>query len=200
MNGLIQRLLAAPRDPLLQRLLLWVNAAGAVFGYNWYVEQLGMLPVYTWPVVADSPLAVTGFALVMWLRLRGRPVPWVEMWSSLAVIKYGAWAALLWLASWSTGTPITAFDFFGLFLTHIGMVLQGVILFRHVPAVPRLGGLAIVGWFFANDFFDYSFGLHPTIPMRLFVWCAVSAVLLSSYNAWLGHRHWLRTRSQRNAV
>lgn len=173
--------------PLLV-FLLAVNAIGAVFGYHWYAWQLSQLPLYTWPVVFDSPFAVTGVALVAWLRLRGRAVAWLELWAALAVIKYGAWAALLWLASWSTGTPVLAFDFFGLFLTHIGMILEGSVLLRHIPPLPAAQRAAVALWFFANDYFDYVHGLHPTLPPRLFGWCAATAVALSSLGALLAWR------------
>lgn len=172
-------------DPPPPRPLLWflvlINLVGAAFGYNWYAAQLSGLPAYTWIVVADSPLSVTGLAVAAFLRLRGRIRPWLELWSALAVIKYGAWAALLWLASWSTGYPIYAFDLFGLFLTHIGMVLEGLLVLRHAPPVPARQAVPVLAWFFLNDYFDYVHRLHPTILARLFAWCAATAVLLSCF-------------------
>lgn len=174
-----RRILAPPPPRFFLWFLLWVNIVGAVFGYNWYAWQLSQLPVLTWIVVFDSPLSVTGVALVAWLRLRGRIHPWLELWSALAVIKYGAWAALLWIASWSTGIAVTAFDLFGLFLTHIGMVLQGLVLLRYIPPVPLAHAGAVLLWFFVNDYFDYVHRLHPLIPAHLFTWSAATAVLLS---------------------
>ena len=54
-------------DPPPPRPLLWflvlINLVGAAFGYNWYAAQLSGLPAYTWIVVADSPLSVTGLAV-----------------------------------------------------------------------------------------------------------------------------------------
>lgn len=189
MSTVVRRLWEAPYHRSFLHLLLWVNVVGAIFGYNWYVDQIRTLPVYVWPVVVDSPLAVTGVALVCLLRLRGRVVPWLELWSALAVIKYGAWAAMLWIGSWSTGTPVTAFDLFGLFLTHIGMVVQGFIVLRRIPRVPIPHVVAVVGWFFVNDYVDYVHLLHPTFPSRLFVWCAASAIVLSVCLGYLGYRH-----------
>lgn len=184
-----RRLVVSPPPRPFLWFLFWVNVVGAVFGYNWYVWQLKQLPVYTWIVVFDSPLSVTGVALVAWLRLRGRILPWLELWSALAVIKYGAWAALLWIASWSTGTPIAAFDLFGLFLTHVGMVLEGLIVLRHAPPVPTRQAALVLLWFFVNDYFDYVHKLHPTIPARLFTWCAATAILLSLALLALYRRH-----------
>lgn len=199
MLDIVRSLWMAPYTRPFLLFLLAVNTVGAIFGYNWYAWQLSQLPVYTWLVVFDSPLAVTGVASVALLRLRGRVVPWLELWAALAVIKYGAWAALLWLASWGTGTPIIIFDLFGLFLTHVGMVLEGIVVLRQVPRVPRLQGLLVVLWFFANDYFDYVHGLHPTLPSRLFAWCASSAILLSLVNAVL--TEWQRNRmSSRTAL
>lgn len=179
MMSLVRRLWNSPPPRSFLWFLLAVNVVGAIFGYHWYAGQLSQLPLYTWIVVFDSPLSVTGVALAAYFRLRGRIVPWLELWAALAVIKYGAWAALLWIASWSTGTPVMAFDLFGLFLTHIGMILEGLIVLRHTPPVRPKVTLAILGWFFVNDYFDYVHLLHPTIPSRLFVWCAATAVLLS---------------------
>lgn len=185
----LRRLFDLPPPRLLLLLLFWVNLVGAAFGYNWYVEQLRELPIYTWIVVADSPLAVTGVTIVAFLRLRGRIWPWLELWSALAVIKYGAWAALLWLASWSTGYPVYAFDLFGLFLTHIGMALEGLLLLRYAPPVPVRRAAPVLLWFFLNDYFDYVHRLHPTILTRLFTWCAITAVLLSLLLVVLYHLH-----------
>lgn len=186
----VKRLWQQPFSRPFLHLLLWVNIVGAVFGFNWYVGQLMQLPLYTWIMVFDSPLSVTAVALVMLLRLVGRSLPWLEWWAALAVIKYGAWAALLWIGSWATGTPITTFDFLGLFLTHIGMIIQGFLILKRTPPISRRLLAAVVSWFFINDYFDYAHKLHPTIPSRLFVWSASTAVLLSLIGAYIAYRQW----------
>ena len=174
-------------DPPPPRPLLWflvlINLVGAAFGYNWYAAQLSGLPAYTWIVVADSPLSVTGLAVAAFLRLRGRIRPWLELWSALAVIKYGAWAALLWLASWSTGYPIYAFDLFGLFLTHIGLS-RGFA--APCPPSPQQVPVSRV---FLNDYFDYVH--HPSYdlsrlcgaPPRLFCWSWLPVLLQRKFLA-----------------
>lgn len=143
---------------MLESLVL-VNALGSLYGYWWYHQQLASTPPAYWLFVPDSPLSSTWMTLALLLLLAGRRPSLFLLLAYTAVSKYGLWAALLIGDYWWRGGP-PAFTEVMLFTSHLGMALEGVIYWRHLP-YRRWQAAAVGGWMFLNDYVDYAWDLHP---------------------------------------
>lgn len=158
-------LLSVPHEPRWLRLLVAVNLAGAVYGFEWYREQLAATPLWLWPVVPDSPLSALLFGLTLLPRLRGAgdtaPV-WIAL-ARLATFKYGLWTVVV-LGGAVLRDGLADPEWALLIATHAGMALEAWLLMRAAPpagAAVRAAALALL----VNDAFDYGpLRTHPAIP------------------------------------
>lgn len=166
------------RAPGWMLVLAIINFIGSAYGYYWYREQLAENPFYLWPVIADSPMATTLFALALLLALWGWRLPVLQAVAVTTCIKYGIWAVVLISHYWYHYQQINLLESM-LLLSHIGMVLQGMLFMRklYVP----LGALMLGGlWLFFNDAMDYLLNLHPYLfAAEQWTFAAISAVVLS---------------------
>lgn len=124
--------------------LLFLNLAGMVFGYYYY-WQVGQFdpasryyqPVWTWPLVADSPNAVLlFFVAAVAYRLTGWRNKWLDAFAFTLNVYVGCWTTFLFLAY---PERMGTFDYASvadgnanpiLFLAHMGMPLQAFVLAR----------------------------------------------------------------------
>lgn len=144
-------------------LLLFVNAAGTVYGYYWYRYQLAETPPVFLPFVPDSPTASLFFVLVLAAWLLGRSSPLFVALALVTLVKYGIWAVVMNVLVWRvTGT----LDWAGwmLVVSHGAMAVEGALYasfyrFRSVHLA-----LAAV-WTLHNDVIDYVFGMMPRYHM-----------------------------------
>lgn len=149
-------------DPCQEWFLLTltaVNLMGSIYGYYWYAGQLASTPFIWWPFIPDSPLATTLFALALLLAYYRRENGALRLIAAAAVIKYGLWAVVVISDYWLAGAPLTAVEA-GLWLSHLGMLIEGGLFLRHWPATRRQLPLVVL-WLGLNDFIDYGLGLHP---------------------------------------
>jgi uncharacterized membrane protein YpjA len=138
------------------RWLLVVNALGAAYGFAWYGDQLAGVPLWLWPLTADSPMSLlfSSLALASWLR--GRRWPVMEGLAYLGLLKYGFWTMLVVGRHWSRGGFAWDIDLF-LFASHAFMAVQAVLL--GLTRGPGASAVAVaLLWYLANDYADY---LHP---------------------------------------
>lgn len=144
--------------------LLAVNIPGSYIGYLWYEHQLAANPVYFWPVIPDSPLSTTLFsiALILLLIKKERANKLFQLIAYTAVVKYGIWAVVVLTLHWLDGGTIRLIDV-GLWLSHLGMAVQGGIFWRWL-VYGKLQAYLTWGWMYFNDFMDYVVGLHPYLP------------------------------------
>ncbi|MBJ6363554.1 DUF1405 domain-containing protein [Paenibacillus sp. GCM10012307] len=170
------------RSVLLNRAFLWllfiVNAAGTVYGYIWYWNQL----VYTyenhpfWQLVfvPDSPTASLFFTLSLLFLLfppsrPGRLLTALRaVLEGLAVctsIKYGVWAVVMIFAGTAQGDPLE-WQHWMLVASHLGMALEALLYVRFM-SFGRLGALAALLWLLLNDTMDYTFGIFPSLSRVL---------------------------------
>ena len=143
--------------------LLIINFFGSIYGYHWYAGQLAETPPALWPLVPDSPLATTMFALMAALFLWGIRSGTVRALACATCIKYGLWAVVLITHYWLSGGEIARDEVF-LWFSHLGMALQGWIYLRTLNAAPAQGAWA-AAWMIANDAADYYYKLHPYLYM-----------------------------------
>lgn len=148
-----------PFDKWFLTLLIIVNALGSVWGYLWYRQQLAETPWPFWIFTPDSPLSTTLMAVALLTLLVGRPSALFLLLAYTAVIKYGLWAIVLITDYWLRGGPI-AFTESMLWLSHLGMAVEGFLYLRHLRVTA--GQAIFTGvWMALNDFMDYGLGLHP---------------------------------------
>ena len=126
----------------------------------------------------DSPLSITLMGIVLVAFRFGRQISFLPLIAYATVIKYGLWAAVIILDYWFRGGSQDLLLWM-LFLSHLGMALQGFLFWRHLQSTSK-EGLAAVMWMGLNDLADYGGGFHPSLyfPEQLSL-AAVSGILLT---------------------
>ena len=168
--------------------LFWVfilaNVIGFVWGtVGWYGQQLPQTPLIWWIFVPDCPLVSLLFAIGLWGIRQGKRWTLFNVWTALGSIKYGVWTCLIWLVYWSqTG------DFFflsvSMFVTHIGLIAQGIVLLLLTEEWRTRDVLPALAYYVLADFVDYGLGHHPSyissIPAMLVQWHTIAMTWLLS--------------------
>lgn len=179
MISFMKRLWRNPWQPSFMAALAVINILGSIYGYYWYSNQLLNTPLYFWPVVPDSPLATTFFGFAMVAALMGWRFAPLQAVAFTTCIKYGFWAVALNTHNWIF---YGAFDAIGLmlWLSHLGMVVQGVWFLRKTR-MPLYASMIAVLWMVFNDAMDYVLNLHPYLYVSgQWMFAAVVAVLLTT--------------------
>jgi len=163
--------------------LFLVNFGGALYGFEWYRQQLSVTPPHLWPLVADSPLSALLFSFVILALYYNRRLPLLEALAYLLTFKYGLWAAAVIAAYWlSTGS--LDFENGHLLASHLGMAAETVIFFRYYPVPRRYLALGLA-WLLVNDLVDYPLAnVHPYLPsadLRGFALVAAFTLSVASY-------------------
>lgn len=148
--------------------ILLINVFGSVYGYYWYSGQLAATDKRLWLFVPDSPLATTMFAVVLLLSLAGIKNSLFSVIALTACIKYGLWAVLINSHFWAVGGEIRLSEVM-LWVSHLGMAVQGIIFLRPLLAEPGGADRQATGrviavtavWMLVNDFLDYYLDIHP---------------------------------------
>lgn len=158
----------AERIMLRHAPLFWfwiaVNVVGLVWGtIGWYGFQLAETSPVWWLFVPDCPLVAGLFAVALWGLRNGRRWTVFNLWTAMGLIKYGIWTCTIWLAYWAqTG------DFFflsvAMFLTHIGLIAQGIVLLLLMQRWTTREALPAVAYYLVADVVDYALGHHPGYP------------------------------------
>lgn len=156
------------------------NVVGVVWGgWVWYGPQLAAAPPWAWLFIPDCPLAAL-WATVAFLGLYyGRAWGWFNAFAAFACVKYGLWTVAFWLRHWSQAGfvdgywPMEAM----LFVAHIGLTCEGVLLATRIGPLGLPARLAIVGWYALSIVVDYGLGFHPpltyAVPESFVLWLAV---------------------------
>lgn len=142
--------------------LLVINFFGALYGFWWYRDQFAATPVYMWPFVPNSPLAVLYFFLVLILFLRQKRFAALEGLAYFGLIKHGMWTVAIISLYQLRGFHYPENIF--LWAGHLGMALQAVLFWIYFGLPLRFSqAAAIAAWYFFNDFLDYVVGIHPRV-------------------------------------
>ncbi|MGB9633478.1 MAG: DUF1405 domain-containing protein [Chloroflexaceae bacterium] len=167
------------RNPLIFWSCMAANAVGVVWGgWVWYGPQLAAAPLWAWPFIPDCPLAAL-LATVAFLGLYyGRQWGWFNAFAAFACVKYGLWTLAFWLRHWSeTGFvpgywPLEAM----LFVAHIGLTCEGLLLATRIGPLGLPARLGIVAWYALSLLLDYGLGHHPpltyAVPLSYAFWMA----------------------------
>jgi len=167
--------LTIPQRPYVWPWLIAANLAGAVYGYYWYGGQLRATPLYLWPFTPDCPLFASLFALVLLLKLSGRPAEQLATITYLGLIKYGVWTVTVIGSYWLLSGDVILEDIF-LFISHAGMIVEGLLMLPTLTwRFSWVEGAAI--FFVVWDWFDYVVGTYPYLPAQyllpLATWTAI---------------------------
>lgn len=167
----------APIPAIIERWglrLVWpvivINLLGTVFGFIYYLPQFSMTPSVMWPFVPDSPLATLFIAVTLLLWVTDNHSEYLAMLAFFGNIKLGLWTPWT-LAVFSdafletTSTPMYVF----LFVSHLGMVVQALVL--HRIAEFRLDAILVaLGWYTIDLTVDYFIPIvgetHEWVPIR----------------------------------
>jgi uncharacterized membrane protein YpjA len=164
-------------------LLFITNAAGTVYGYMWYGNQLQLTydTMNRWllPFVPDSPTASLFFTLSLLFIIVDRSMSrdtdhsrlykairaFVDAFAVVTSVKYGIWAVSMIAAGGSQGDPIVWKEWM-LVVSHLGMALQVILFSRYL----RFGQISIglvALWVILNDYLDYHSMIYPWLPSVL---------------------------------
>lgn len=172
MGRILNNLRALSRSVMLEHgWLFWtfiaVNLVSFVWGtVGWYGAQLPQTPLVWWLFVPDCPLVALLFAIALWGLRNGKRWTVFNLWTAMGSIKYGVWTCTIWLAYWvQTGD----FNFLSvaMFLTHIGLIAQGVVLLLLTERWRLWQAVPVFAYYIFADLVDYRLGHHPLYPYQV---------------------------------
>jgi uncharacterized membrane protein YpjA len=140
-------------------LLLLVNIAGTIYGYDWYGWQLAETPTIFLPFVPDSPTASLFFVFVLIAFLLRRNWPFVEALAIVTLFKYGIWAVVMNLLVYFVQGQL---DFVGFMLmaSHFAMAVQGLLYAPFYRFKQKHLIIAAI-WVLHDVVIDYVFLMMP---------------------------------------
>ena len=178
-----------PRDPLPRWLapvperienlglrLAWpiviVNILGTGFGFWYYQSQFAATPTVMWPFVPDSPLATLLFALAVASWKLGYTQQWLCALAFFGNVILGLWTpyTLVAFVEYYIEAGIHPAMYAFLFLSHLAMVVQALVLYRIADF--SIGAVAAaLTWYTADLIVDYFVPIrgdphHTTLPVR----------------------------------
>jgi uncharacterized membrane protein YpjA len=173
------------KSPLIFWACMAANLVGVVWGgWVWYGPQLAAAPLWAWPFIPDCPAAAL-YATIAFLGLRyGRQWGWFNAFAAFACIKYGLWTVAFWLRHWGAAGFVDGYwpMELMLFVAHIGLTCEGILLATRIGPVGLPARLAVVGWFALSIVVDYGLGHHPplswAVPTSFVLWVAVALTTL----------------------
>ncbi len=143
------------------------NVVGLVWGtVGWYGQQLPITPLVWWIFVPDCPLVAGLFAVALWGLRNGKRWTVFNLWTAMGLIKYGVWTCTVWLAYWAQ-TDNYFFLSVAMFVTHLGLIAQGVVLLLLTEHWHARDVLPALLYYAVADVVDYRLGHHPTFPSNV---------------------------------
>lgn len=169
------------QNPLIFWACMAANLVGVVWGgWVWYGPQLAAAPAWAWPFIPDCPEAAL-WATVAFVGLRyGRRWGWFNAFAAFGCIKYGLWTVAFWLRHWAEAGLVPGYWPLEvmLFVAHIGLTAEGVLLATRIGPIGMPVRLAVTGWYALSIFVDYGLGFHPpltyTVSTSFVLWLAVA--------------------------
>jgi len=170
------------RWPFIFWVCFTTNLLGALLGgLYWYSDQLATSPLWAWPFIPDCPLAAllgSLTLLALWARQRW---PFFFAFTAFACMKYGIWTMAFWLKEWSGSMLLYDIGVI-LFVTHIGLFIEGLLFVPHIGPLSLPKRLVIIAWFALSVFVDYGLGYHPQltgyVPVQFVFQVATGATAL----------------------
>ena len=170
--------------------LIAINVvAGIVGGIYWYGPDMLNYAWWGWVFVPDCPLFTFLFAIALYGLIAGRRWTMFNAVTAVGLVKYGIWTVTVWVLFWSAGYAATPESVI-MTIAHIGMILEGVVLFGLLKGLRWRDVIVAGGWFFLSDFMDYALGFHPRmapgVSKSYMMWEMILATaVLTAFLAWL---------------
>lgn len=167
---------ATPVPAVIERIgyrFVWVvvaiNLLGTAFGFWYYRYQLAATPVVMWPLIPDSPTATLLIAAALAAWAIGHHSEYLAVLAFFGNFIFGVWTPWVLLVGWEAsiaqaGLALHVF----LFVSHLGMVVQAMVL--HRIAAFRLRAIAVAAAVYGGNLLvDYFLPIvGPTDPSGLF--------------------------------
>ncbi|MFA9417045.1 DUF1405 domain-containing protein [Natrinema sp. HArc-T2] len=150
-------------------LIVAINLVGTAFGFWYYSGQFAETTAVLWPWVPDSPLATLFIALAIACWKLGREQPWLTALAFFGNIVLGLWTPYTLLAFAESYTYLSPLMYNFLFWSHLGMVVQALVLYR-ISDFPVWAVAVAAGWYWSNLIVDYFVPVvgephHTIIPV-----------------------------------
>jgi uncharacterized membrane protein YpjA len=155
-------------DRRLLAIIILINVAGSLFGLYYYWEQLMMTPWYLWLAVPDCPLYTFFMIFALSLVLLKRPSDTLNAITAVGLSMYGTWTVLVLLYFGEIYfAPRNALMSAGLWVSHLGMALEGFLLLPYLARVKPASWAITAIWFLALDAVDFFYQFtYLGLPMR----------------------------------
>lgn len=172
-----------------QRWVLWIllaiNLAGTIYGYEWYGWQLADTPTIFLLFVPDSPTASLFFVLVLIAFLLRKNWPIFEALAIVTLFKYGVWAVVMNLMVLNIHGDLP-WQGYMLILSHAAMAVQGLLFAPYYKIKPWHLLLAGV-WTLHNDVIDYVYFMYPRYRLEEYIdhigyftfWLSILSLLIT---------------------
>ena len=181
--------------PWVMLALIVINVvAGVLGGIYWYGPELLRTPWWAMVFVPDCPLFSFLFAVALagigWNRGRdGKEWTLFNALTAVGLVKYGLWTITVWVLFWSAGYSATVESVL-MTTAHVGMVLEGVLLFSFVTRLRWHHVLIAGAWFFLSDWVDYGLGFRPRmapgVSETTMMWeMILASAILTMFLGWL---------------
>lgn len=154
------------------KIIFWgivsANIIGAAYGFIFYYgAELAHAATHAPQLllfIPDCPLFSLLFAIALILVYYKKKLNWFYFLAAAGAMKYGFWTVfVLFYYSQFYFTPAHSFMYSVLFVTHLGLLIQPVLLGGRVCST--INGLAVAaGFLLLSDVIDYVFGVYPPLP------------------------------------
>jgi len=156
-----------------KKYLFWAivtaNLIGAAYGFIFYYGAQLTYYLRTAPqfllFIPDCPLFSLLFAITLLLIYYKKKLNWFCFLAAAGAMKYGFWTVFV-LSYYSEFyfTPDQFFMYSVLFISHIGLLIQPVLLWGKVQAT-RNAIAAAIAFLLVSAVVDYVFSVHPPMPL-----------------------------------
>jgi len=155
------------RTPIIFWCCVVANLIGAVWGAAvWYGPMLAASPLWAWPFIPDCPLAAFLGTIALFGMRAGQRWTLFYTLTAFACIHYGIWTLVFWLRQWTGSGMIDPFEMV-LFVTHVGLLCEGVLFATRLGDVSFPQRLTVIGWFVLAFGVDYGLGYHPPLASHV---------------------------------
>ena len=134
-----------------------INLVGTAFGFYFYAFRTGQLletPLLMWPWVPDSPLATLFAAGAFGAYALGRPREVLNAFAFFGNLVLGFWTPFVLLVFADAYAWMHPAMYHFLFWSHLGMVVQALVIYRFADFPPWAVGLAVV-WYGLDIVVDF---------------------------------------------
>ena len=152
-------------NPYTRSLLIFASLAGIVFGFYYYYDQLISSPLWQWPFIPDSPIAVLLYALALALISIRRRSNKLDSIAFILMTKIGIWTTVVLLVYWDyyfTQSTLALRSF--ILATHVLMVAMAALLLPAMKKEQLWFYPTLLAVLIALDWIDYALDTHPWLP------------------------------------